>query len=1137
LGLPGSGARVGGASDTTAPTVPSLGAVADTGGPIGRLQQGVDRPIYTPAAALLPSQSVAPAASADPVSPPAAAQPLEELLPQLGPETAFIGLQDGQVMDALQTRVRVKGPLGAVFDLQVNGQLVPATQVGKKSSLEDKRVTAWEYIGVDLRAGRNTLAVKVTDPFGNVRGQAQITLLAPGPLASVRIQAPERPVADSETPITVRFALRDADGLPVTARTQLTLQAAAGQWQVTDADPHQPGLQVMVEGGTGSFALLPPAQPGKVEITALAGTIKASTAVEFVPKLRPMLAAGLVEGTINLRNLNPASLQPTQSGDVFEREIQSVSRSFDNGKGEVAARAALFLKGKVLGSSLLTLAYDSDKVADARLFRDIQPNQFYPVYGDSSARGFDGQSTGRLYLLLQNGSNYALAGDFATQTDDPARQLTQYARSLNGAKGHWSDGKFSVEAFASRTSATQIVQEFRATGTSGPFQLNANGVVQSEQVHVITRSRDQNALVLKDTALTVFNDYTIEPITGLLLLKAPVSSVDADLNPVFVRVVYDVETGGPKHAVNGVEATVQVVPGVTVGALAVRDEDPANRQQLEGLTLTGKLADKTVVTAEVAHSRTDLQGSGSGQRVELTHEGAGVQAHVWGVRTDAGFYNPGSPQSAGQAQYGAKIGYSLNATNRIVAEALKTSNSTTGAEQTGAELRLEHSLPGNAVLEVGLRHSSSNAQAAVSTTPAVGTDTTATATGITTTASAAAAASGPETSTTSARVKLTVPVPGVAKADAYGVAEQAIDGGGGHEIGVGANYAVNANTKLYVRHDFINSLNGAYTLTSDASRYTSVAGVTTVLPDNTQVFNEYRVADAVDGRTAEAAIGLRKTVQLTTGFNVNGSLQRIKPLSGPSSDDSTALALGAEYTAASNWKASGQVQWQDSSTSRSWLASGAVVNKLDAEWTLLNRLLYNEQINSGAGAGSRELITAQSGVAFRPVDNDKWNALARIQYNRDRDSTVAPAHDVSSWLLSTHVNVQPNSAWIISGRYAAKWLKDAAGDISTSSFTQLLGARSGWDISDHWNVGLQAYGLWGNGSAEAAVGVEVGYLAYKNLWLAAGYNLKGFSAPDLSADAHTQRGAYLRLRFKFDEEALDSHSSRQGADTPAPRVQ
>ena len=261
--------------------------------------------------------------------------------------------------------------------------------------------------------------------------------------------------------------------------------------------------------------------------------------------------------------------------------------------------------------------------------------------------------------------------------------------------------------------------------------------------------------------------------------------------------------------------------------------------------------------------------------------------------------------------------------------------------------------------------------------------------------------------------------------------------------------------------------------------------------------------------------------------------RRIKPLRGPATDDSTAIALGAEYTGAADWKASGQVQWQTSTTSRSWLASGAVVNKLDEEWTLLNRVLYNDQVNSGTASSERELVTAQSGVAYRPVNDDRWNALARIEYKRDRDTAVATARDVSSWLFSTHVNVQPNSAWIVSGRYAAKWVKDGAQALSSSSITQLVGARSTWDLNDHWSLGLQAYRMWGDGAAESALGAELGYLAMKNVWLAAGYNFKGFSASDLGGDATTQRGAYLRLRYKFDEELIEGRHRADAAAAPA----
>ncbi|UUZ77670.1 hypothetical protein LP414_11685 [Polaromonas sp. P1(28)-13] len=508
-------------------------------------------------------------------------------------------------------------------------------------------------------------------------------------------------------------------------------------------------------------------------------------------------------------------------------------------------------------------------------------------------------------------------------------------------KGRWQEGPLTVEGFASRTATTQIVQEFRANGTSGPFRLDINGVLNSQQVNVITRNRNQPSVIVNDTPLAQFTDYEIEPFTGLLLLKDPVPSVDADLNPVFVRVSYSIDTGGPKHSVAGADARLQIGPGVTLGASVMHDADPANDQRLAGVNLIAKLGDKTVATAEIARSNTDLKGSGSGQRVDVRHEAQELQAHVWGVHTDAGFYNIGSPQSAGQSEYGAKAGYTLDAKNRLVGEALKTSNSVTGAEQTGIELKLEHSLAGNAKLEVGMRYSRANAYSVLSALPLPGSSTPVvpTPTGL--------ASSAQQVGYTSARVKLTVPVPGLPQADVYGLAEYAIDGSAGREVGIGGNYVLNPTTRLYFRHDFINSLKGPYSISPAVSQYTTVAGINTALSDSTQLFNEYRVGDSLNGRSSEAAIGLRRTFRLDNGVGLSASVQRIKPISGAVLDDSSAVSLGADYTAAADWKASGQVQWQTSTTSRSWLLSAALANKLDEDWTLLNRAVQRANQSGG----------------------------------------------------------------------------------------------------------------------------------------------------------------------------------------------
>jgi hypothetical protein len=49
------------------------------------------------------------------------------------------------------------------------------------------------------------------------------------------------------------------------------------------------------------------------------------------------------------------------------------------------------------------------------------------------------------------------------------------------------------------------------------------------------------------------------------------------------------------------------------------------------------------------------------------------------------------------------------------------------------------------------------------------------------------------------------------------------------------------------------------------------------------------------------------------------------------------------------------------------------------------------------------------------------------------------------------------------------------------------------------------------------MGFETGYKLVQNLWISTGYNLLGFRNPDLRGEDVTRRGAFIRMRFKFDE--------------------
>ena len=196
--------------------------------------------------------------------------------------------------------------------------------------------------------------------------------------------------------------------------------------------------------------MLAPHEPGDAVIRVTSGDIDVSSVLSFVPDLRPALAVGIIEGQASMtrcprREHTGDSRRWPRIGAIEHRNGLHVQDGVSNFYG----RAAFFYKG-VLGMNALTTSYDSDKDR-IRLFRDIQPDQFYPIYGDSSLRGFDAQSTRRGYLRLDHTIARLLFGDFTSEgRTDEARNLGLYQRSLTGGKGHYERGNFEFDLWAAR---------------------------------------------------------------------------------------------------------------------------------------------------------------------------------------------------------------------------------------------------------------------------------------------------------------------------------------------------------------------------------------------------------------------------------------------------------------------------------------------------------------------------------------------------------------------------------------------------------------------------------------------------------------------------------------------------------------
>ncbi|RZU02316.1 putative repeat protein (TIGR01451 family) [Rivibacter subsaxonicus] len=1032
-------------------------------------------------------------------------RPLEELLPELPAALGFVDLKDGDTLPTAQTAVRLRGVAGGELRLLVNGEPVPANRVGRKSMLAERQVQAWEYIGVALRPGRNQLLAQQFDGFGNPRGEVAIEVIAPGRLGAITLALPAGAIAGGQDTARVIVRLADEKGVPVTTRSALTLESSLGRWQVEDLDPKEPGVQVFVEGGRGEFMLQSPADPGQARVRVSGSGLEAQGTLDFLPDLRPMVAAGVVEGVLNLRRLDAQSIVPARGRDGFEQELRQFSVSSSDGKADAAARAALFLKGKVKGEYLLTLAYDSDKDTRERLFRDIQPDQFYPVYGDSSERGFDAQSTSKLYVRIDQGRSWLLYGDFTTQSPLDARKLAVYSRSLTGLRQHYENEHVAVNSFASYDSTRQVIDEIPANGTSGPYRLGTAGALEnSETVEILVRDRNQPGIVLRSTRQTRFVDYNVEPLTGQLIFRSPIPSLDPAFNPQSIRVTYEVEQGGEKFWVAGVDAQLKLHRNLEVGAIAVEDRNPADPASLRGANASLRLGERTTLVGEFAHSEKASVGSGDASRVELRHEDKDLQASAYTARTDAGFDNPGSYLNRGRAESGAKLAWRVDGATLVRAEALRTEDVSTGGVRDGAYASIERSINELLRVELGLRH---GRELGVPAQPSsVGTV---------------------PNEFTSARVKLSGQLPALPQAGLFAEYEQDIEDSERKVAAIGGDYQIAGRGRVYFRKELISSLSGPYALNTSQKQNATLFGIEADYMKDGRVFSEYRVRDAFSGAETEAALGLRNMWTVTPGLRLSTSFERVHVIDGADAGEATALALGLEYTASKLWKGSTRLELRDATSSESLFGSVGAAVKLDRDWSLLGRDALAITRNKGALEGERLQHRLQLGVAYRDTGTDVWNGLAMVESRTDRDDTLPlQSIDRRTEIVSLHANWQPIKPLVLSGRSAAKWVEDRSNDFDSRSNAQLLGARLTYEFSERWDAGVVGNLLRGGGALQRGLGVEAGYMVASNLWVSAGYNAFGFSDRDLAGADRTERGAYLRLRFKFDETLLGGSDSR-----------
>lgn len=1040
----------------------------------------------------------------------------------------ILNLKDGQVLPYPQTSIQVKGAAGTQLELWVNETRVPEKRIGKRAVLPNMQVSGLDFIGVDLNAGHNTIEVRQVDMMGNTRDTKRIQVIAPDQLDKLQLEPSKTiPQANGRDRFNVNLKIVDRHGTLVSSRTPITLDSSIGKIDLVDLDPKQPGIQVFVEGGTLLVPIQAPIEAGEGTLSVESGIFHSSTPIRFLPDLRPIIAVGMVEGSLNFKKFDPKELSGTNSNDGFEEELNEISASKD-GKRNLTGRAALFLKGKVKGEYLLTLAYDSDKDKKQRLFRDIRPDEYYPVYGDSAAKGFDAQSTSKLYIRVDKGRSYAMYGDYVTRTEnDEGLSLGQYNRSLTGVRSTVEIDKYKVTAFAAQTNTQQVVNEQRAMGISGPYSLggvNAQDVREnSEKVEVITRDRNNSGLIIARTTLARFADYEVDTFSNSIYLKDPVPSVDADLNPVFLRITVESDQGGEEYTVGGVSGSVKVTDKVKVGASYVKSNNPQTQDQLASVNTVVKFAnDKGKLVAEFARSENINDGlnsltqinvapdatgqlSGNAARVELNYAYKDLEMKVYHNQADTGFYNTAAPITAGRKESGIKGRVQLNKIGLAKLEAIRTEDQLSGVNQ-GVSASIERAINRILAVELGLKYYDESSNPATLNTTQI----------------------APYHGVT-VRSKLTSQLPWQGS-NVFAEYEQDISEADRRVFALGANYQINSKLRAYGRHELVSSLSGLYDLNSNQRRNVTVFGLDSKYNNNGTAFSEYRIRDGISAREAEAAIGLRNRWELEKGFYANTSFEQTKSLSSANnlSSDSTAASLGVEYLKNPNWKAVARIEARWSDQSDTILNNLGAAYKYSDDVTLLAKNVVSLTDSKNDSSGDRLIDRFQLGLAYRDTEHNRFDALAKVEYRYDDNKTdLSNPYLKHVYIFSNHLNYHPTRDLTLSSQYAVKNVETTFSGLASTGMTHMFSARAMYDINERWDAGVHTGVLWSDMSSGRRVlmGAELGYLVAANLWLSGGYNFSGYKDDDLVDSDTTIQGAYVRFRFKFDENLFASNTA------------
>jgi hypothetical protein len=868
------------------------------------------------------------------------------------------------------------------------------------------------------------------------------------------------------------------------------------------------------------------------------------------------------------------------SGDTLAQGSYALGRAAFYAKGVVGDDIRITASVDTGETLVKDLFSNLDRKDPRQLLRRLNRDQYYPTYGDNSTLVEDAPTQGRFYLRVNKDDHQLVVGNFVTQVN--GAELAQLDRGLFGAlvdlnsSGVTSFGerKTQVTAFASDPGTAPGREEFRGTGGSLYFLKRQDVSIGSERVRIEVRDRE-TGLVLETRELHAQQDYDFDPFQGRLLLLKPLASTVANSGVVressstgnvpvlVVRYEFSPAVGSLDGYTVGGRGSTWLGDKVRLGVTAQRDTSAEAAQTLLGADATIRLTAGSYLKAEVA--QTDGAGFGQSNSVDggltftdIANPGFGVKSRAYRTEAavnfaelagksgdsgtasayfehyDRGFSSAGRLTPATTERYGAAVALPLGETTSVAAKYDVLTSGASGRSKTGtfdltqrfgavsakAGIRHEDRTPGllynsvqdgsrtDAALELGYApvgqiwslHAFGQA-----------------------TLDRDAARNRNNRGGIGVKAELT---------EKLSLAGEVSEGDGGLGADVQLNSRLGEGTEAYVGYalfaDRTDTGLDSQNVFTRSNRGTLTVGARQRFSDTLSVYGENRTGFGGSAPSLTRSYGLKfdpsKQLSFTGSFE-NGKID----------DATTGIfrrtggSLGVGYSDEGVRVGSSIELRKEMGIGRDqtvWLFRNDLSYAVDPSWTALARFNLAKADNESASVRAAEFTDALVGVAFRPVNNEKFNALLRFNYFSDRGpvgqvtgsgQTQSPKQ--VSRVASIDLNYDISKRLTLGAKYGYRMGKVSLtreSDAFVSSTAHLAVIRADYHVTKKWDVLAEGRALWvtaANDKRLGALGAVYRHLG-NNVKVGVGYSLSDFS-DDLTDQSYSSHGPFLNILGKF----------------------